>query len=226
MNYVNAHCHLESKTLSADVAVTITNAARMSDWDAVVKMSGWGGIYGAIGVHPWYVSKLPNDWVAHMHELLVVHPGIMVGEIGIDKNRPDIATQMDVFRTQLQMACDLGRVVHIHCVGAWGQVLGALSEFNPPAIVLHDFSASPEIMQELLRYNSYFSFGRAICNSRRTRAIKALRNAPQNRILSESDTANPSDVIGVVEKMAEILGMSLADIKNTVYNNAIGLLKI
>lgn len=226
MNYVNAHCHLSSDALPLDVAVAITNAARVVDWANVVQMSGRGGAYGAIGIHPWYVSVLPRDWAARMRKFLVAHPKLMVGEIGLDKNHPDMPAQMDVFRAQLEMARELGRVAHIHCVGAWDKVLSALSEITPPAIVLHDFAASPEIMKDLLRYNSYFSFGRAICNPRRTRAINALRVAPRNRMLSESDTSAPSDVIGVVEKMAEILGAPLADVKNTVYNNAIKLLKI
>lgn len=225
MNYVNAHCHLENDILPTDIAVAITNAARASDWDAITKMVGQGGIYGAIGIHPWYVADLPCVWAIRMRKLLATHRGLMVGEIGLDKNRPDMPTQIDVFRVQLQMAREFGRAVHIHCIGAWGGVLSALSEITPPAIVLHDFSASPEIMQSLRRYNSYFSFGRAICDPRRIRAKNALRIAPCNRILSESDTANPSDVIKVVEKIAEILDVPLADIKNTVYNNAIELLK-
>ena len=226
MNYVNAHCHLESDVLPSLIGMAITNSACMSDWGPVVKMAGHSGIYGAVGIHPWYVADLPCDWATCMRELLVAHPGLMVGEIGLDKNHPDMSAQVDVFRVQLEMARELGRVAHIHCVGAWDKVLSTLSEITPPVIVFHGFSASTEVMKELLRYNSYFSFGRAICNSVRVRAVNALRNAPLDRILSESDTANPSDVIAVMAKMADILGVPLADLKNTVYNNIIGLLKI
>ena len=225
MKYVNAHCHLASGVLPSDIAVAITNAARVSDWDDVIKISKNRGVYGAIGVHPWYISGLPSDWALRMRELLTAYPDLMVGEIGLDKNYPDMSGQIDVFRTQLKTACDMGRTVHIHCVGAWDKLLGVISEYTPSAIVLHDFAASLEIASVLEKYNSYFSFGRAICRPTCTRAVNALCHVSRNRILSESDTAIPLDVIMVVEKMANILNVSVADVVNTVYNNVIGLLK-
>lgn len=226
MKYIDAHCHLNSgDKLPPDVALAITNAVNMSDWEYIAKLRGNGGIYGAIGIHPWQVSYLPDNWDVHMRELLMANPKLMVGEIGLDKNYPDMDIQMWVFKTCLQMTAELKRVAHIHCVGAWDKVLGALSKFAPQAIVLHDFSASFEIMKELLRYNSYFSFGRAISNPQRVRAINALRNAPQNRILSESDSATPGDVVPVVQNISNILDVPVADMTNIIYNNTMELLK-
>ncbi len=225
MNYVNAHCHLCSGELPHDVAVAITNSTRVSDWPNVVQLSGQGGIYGAIGIHPWYISDLPGDFMVRMRKLLMAYPNLMVGEIGLDKNYPDMSTQLDIFRTQLEIARDLGRVAHIHCVGAWDKLLMVLGVAMPPAIVLHGAAMSPEMMRALSRFNTYFSFGRAVCNPAQIRARGALRAAPKNRILSESDSDVPTDVIGVVQTMSEILACPLAEIKNTIYNNTMDLLK-
>lgn len=225
MKYVNAHCHLESGALPDGVAVAITNATCPIDWDAVAKMSGRGGIFGAIGIHPWCVPDLPADWVRQMRARLAANPVLMVGEIGLDKHHPTPDRQLEIFTTQMQMAVEFSRVAHIHCVGAWDRVLTVLSEFAPPAIVFHDFSASPEIIRALTKYNAYFSFGRAICNPLRRRAQNALRAVSENRILSESDTNSPADVVPVVAKMSEILARPLADVTETIYNNAMELLK-
>ena len=225
MKYIDAHCHLDSRPLLDGVAVAIANATHPSDWDTVVNMSGQCGMFGAIGVHPWHVADLPANWAEQMRTRLVANPRLMVGEIGLDKHHPDMATQLTIFTTQMQMAAEFGRVAHIHCVGTWNRVLAVLSEFMPPAIVLHDFSASSEIMHALAKYNAYFSFGRAICNPLRRRARNALRAAPENRILSESDTDCPANVIPVVAKMSEFLARPLADVTETIYNNAMDLLK-
>ena len=225
MKYVDAHCHLDSGPFTDWVAVAIANATCPADWGTVSARTGEGGIFGAIGIHPWYISDLPVNWAEQMCELLAVNPALMVGEIGLDKNRPDMAVQLDVFRTQMQMASEFGRVAHIHCVGAWDRVLMVLSEFAPPAIVFHDFSASPEIIRALAKYNAYFSFGRAICNPVRRRAQNALRTVSECRILSESDTNSPANVVPVVVKMSEILARPLADVTETIYNNAMELLK-
>lgn len=225
MKYIDAHCHLKSNVLPTDVGMVINNATQPDDWESVTKIAGQGGIYGAIGVHPWHVVDLPADWPVKMRELLIANPELMVGEIGLDKNYPDMPTQLDVFTTQLKMATGLGRAVHIHCVGAWDKLLSALVDNTPPAVVLHGTAASREIVNALLKYNTYFSFGRVICNTAHTRARNALQGVPQNRILSESDSDNPADVMAVVQKMSEILMCPLADVKNTIYNNAMELLK-
>lgn len=225
MKYIDAHCHFLGCVLPDGVVAAITNATCPDDWDMVAKMSGQGGIFGAIGIHPWYVSDLPTNWMGRMRACLTAIPGLMIGEIGLDKHRPDMATQIDVFTTQMQMAVEFGRVAHIHCIGAWDTVLTVLSKFSPPAIVFHDFSASSEIMHTLVKYNAYFSFGRAICDPRRQRAKTVLCATPKNRILSESDTDNPANVIPVVTKMSEIMACPLADVTETIYNNAMELLK-
>ena len=225
MNYVDAHCHLNSVELPTNIAVAISNATHPADWMTVAHLTGQGGIYGAIGVHPWHVVDVPDDWAEKMRELLLSNPNLMVGEIGLDKNYPDMPTQLDIFRTQLEMARDLGRIAHIHCVGAWDNLLMVLGVAMPPAIVLHGAAMSPEMMRALSRYNTYFSFGRVVCNPAHMRARGALRAAPKNRILSESDSDVPADVIGVVQTMSEILNRPLAEIKNTIYNNTMDLLK-
>ena len=225
MNYIDAHCHLNIDKLPADIAVAITNATHPDDWARVAHHAGRGGIYGAIGVHPWRVANLADDWAQKMRELLVANPSLMIGEIGLDKNHPDMGGQVEVFTTQLQMAAALGRVAHIHCVGAWDRLLDALRTTVPSAIVLHGAATSPEIMRALSKYNVYFSFGRAICNPAHARAHASLRAAPPRRLLSESDSDNPVDVVPVVRSMSEILACSLAELQNTIYNNAVELLK-
>ena len=225
MDYTDAHCHITASVLPHGVAAVITNSARMSDWGCVARIVGAGGIYGAIGVHPWYISDLPDDWSQKMRELLTHEPALSVGEIGLDKYHPDMPHQIDIFKTQIQMARDLGRTAHIHCVGAWGRVIEILNDTTPPAIVFHGFDASPEILDRLLRYNAYFSFGRAICNPTRLRARDALRLVPKNRILTESDSDNPMDVAPVVRAMSEILSCPIPGIKKTVYDNIMDLLK-
>ncbi len=226
MKYVDAHCHLKDlKVLPSDIAIAITNSAKISDWINLSSIAHQAGVYGAIGIHPWYVSDLPLNWLSQMRNILLTDSNFMIGEIGLDKYKPDMPQQIDCFVSQLKMAHQLGRIVHIHCVGGWDNILTALSKYTPPAIVFHGFDASNEVIKQLLRYRSYFSFGQAICNPLRQRAINALRSVPVNRILSETDSDAPSDVINVVQHMAEILGTSLADITETIYNNAMELLK-
>ena len=169
--YIDAHCHILSNSAIASAADCgvgrfVVNSARRADWDTVVKMTNDARFYGAIGIHPWFVSGLNGDCIDEMIELLTRNPHLMVGEIGLDKNHPDMPTQETFFRRQLQIAHDMGRVAHIHCVGCWGKCMEILRASElPPSMVFHGFSASPELIIFSFSSRSAFLAAFAFCNS-------------------------------------------------------------
>ena len=229
MRYVDAHCHISSYNPDAGVGILITNAAKIDDWASVINCADAPNVYGAIGVHPWYINDLPDDWFGQMAETLGQNPGIMVGEIGLDKNAPDIDAQIDIFVGQMLLAHKFNRVAHIHCVGAWdkiGRILNQIHDTMPPALIFHGFdgkTTNPNMLCD--KYNAYFSFGPAICDESRQRVKDALKQIPINRILTESDSTTPNDVVAVAESMANVLDMPVADLTEIIYNNIKGLVK-
>ena len=152
----------------------------------------------------------------------------MIGEIGLDKNRPDMEKQILVFKRQLQIAHDFGRVAHIHCVGAWGKMMDVLRGSDlPPAMVLHWFSGAPELVGELSKMGAYFSFGRAVCDTRYAKMRGAVVVVPENRILTESDApdvAMPDTIPDTVAEIAALHGLNTEQMATTIYNNTMGLL--
>ena len=151
--YFDAHCHITEFVDIPENIGAITNATRISEWDITIDMAcSHSHIFGAIGIHPWYVSDLPNDWDMQLYDLLIKKPNIMVGEIGLDAHRPDIATQTDVFVRQFEIAADLSRGVHVHCVGAWDKMQHVLKSHRshlPPFILFHRYSGNPMNIKRL-----------------------------------------------------------------------------
>ena len=59
LQYIDAHCHLSETPADINVGA-IYNAARQSDWMNIIAITDvQKNIFGAIGVHPWYVSDIP-----------------------------------------------------------------------------------------------------------------------------------------------------------------------
>lgn len=233
MKYIDAHCHIltdaEMQNAAAHgVGHFIVNAARPADWGAVVELATRANVSGAVGVHPWYAAEISDTWDAELVNTLVAHPNLMVGEIGLDKNHPNMDAQESVFCRQIQIAHDLRRVAHVHCVGAWGKMLDVLRGCElPPAIVLHAFSGAAELVPELVACGCYFSFGAAVVDERRTRLWAAAASVPVARILVESDApdvAMPDTIPTTVAKIAEIRGADTAQIADIIYNNTMGLI--
>ena len=228
MKYIDAHCHILTDAQMRDAVLHgvgrfIVNATRPADWDAVVDLARCDDVYGAVGVHPWFVSELRDGWDGMLINALGANPNLMVGEIGLDKNRPDMELQESVFCRQLQIACDLNRVAHIHCVGVWGRMIDILRGVElPPAMVFHAFSGAPELVPELVEMNAYFSFGVSVADSTRARLRAAVAVVPSSRILVESDAPDmemPATVPTTVAEIARIRGANAGQLAETIYNN-------
>ncbi len=230
--YIDAHCHIGNGRVDPNVAGFICNSVDASDWPNILSAARKNSaVVPCLGVHPWRVADVAPNWDTRLSDALVANPRSMVGEIGLDKLHPNYDTQMNVFIRSMQIATAQNRAVHIHCVHAWNDMIRILSDtkFVVPSIVLHGFVASTDIMMHLARMdNVYFSFGRAICDMRRTRLSATVCDAPITRILIESD-GDMCDVGGVLRdvtrRIAEIKGMDVDAVANIIYNNTIRVIQ-
>lgn len=221
------HCHLPEKSATSypdnRIVGCVYNSQSESDWGTICeecKKSDFA--FGALGIHPWNIQDIKTGWQHRLARLLEADSKLMVGEIGLDKYKPDLQTQEQVFTEQLNIARLLNRPVQIHCTGAWDKVqyiFKRLGKKLPPAIIFHSFNASPEIQKQLLKIeNAYFSFSpRSIKENK----IRLLKDCPPNRVLIESDSTNVSDVLQVADFIAKMQ----PELLEQIYKNSILVLK-
>lgn len=224
IKYIDAHCHVPDKPIQLNVGV-VYNATRPSDWLSVAAgVNAETDIYGCVGVHPWFVSELSDDWDEKLRYILINNPQLHIGEIGIDKFKPDIDVQLSVFETQFRMATELKRGVSLHCVGAWDKVLHVLKVYQnklPRFILSHRHAGSAKDIAKMAeKYNMYFSYGNHNLND-----LACLRATPLGRIVAETDSKNPNEIISVVNKIAEILDVAPEKMADIIYENTIRMLK-
>jgi Tat protein secretion system quality control protein TatD with DNase activity len=212
--FIDAHCHLFDCILPDNIGA-IVNATRPSEWGGVIAQANKNiNVWAAIGVHPWFVADLVAGWDEQLQDLLIQNPEIMVGEIGLDKHKPDMDLQIDVFSRQLEIAAELGRGVHVHCVGAWDKMFAVLKKCKskqPPFMLFHRFSGNAgDVARLCADYNAYFSF---------MNARNVVADVVSNRVLIETDSNNPMGIVRVAEQVAAIC--SNCD----CYENTIRMLK-
>lgn len=219
--YFDAHCHLPKVPYTGTVSA-IFNSARIDDWLHIANVQ-----WGAIGVHPWYIDNLPSDWIANMERILTDNADLMVGEIGLDSHHPELEKQIDVFTAQLDVAAHLSRLAHIHCVGAWDEMLGVFnarpSHKMPPRILFHSFSGPADQIKHVAdKYNAYFSYGARALKTER--GLARIKSTPLNRLLIESDSDNPESVIEITKLVATLLNIDITEFADIIYNNAIRMI--
>lgn len=225
MKIIDSHTHIDYITcdLQPEVVGCVCCAVVESDWNNIVDLVKQDKrVYGAFGVHPWFVESLKDGFDIRLENLLKTDSDYMVGEIGLDKHKPNMEKQVEVFVAQLDVAVKLKRTVFLHCVGAWDKILHILKQYKQnelPMLVVHNFDENDTILKRLLKYeNVFFSISKNVVYDRNYR----IEQIPINRILIETDAKK--DVL-----LKDVL-MRIITIKNDdgvpeiIYNNTLKVL--
>ncbi len=191
-------------------------------------------VYAAVGVHPFFVAGDDLAWLA---ELLTVPKVVALGEVGTDHTgQVPLELQVSAFRTQLLLAREHDLPVIIHCRHGWQEIFRCLDE-TPVRGIMHAFSGSAEVMQEALKRGLYLSFAGMATRANSRHAHTALRTAPLERILTETDApfmaldgvpaaqAEPIHARQVLQFIAAQRGIPAAELEEIVWANACRVLR-
>jgi TatD DNase family protein len=206
MPLFDAHCHLQASAFAADregvfararqagVEAFVVCSTEPGDWDDVEALARTQpGVIPAFGVHPWYLpeGQTSSNWLGPLEERLQAWPHAWVGEIGLDRTAgPDLVLQEAAFEPQLALAGRLGRVCTLHCRRTWDRLNWYLArrKHREVPVVLHSFSASWPVADELLHLNAWFSFSGALTRTRNLRLPEVFKALPRDRVLLETDS--------------------------------------
>lgn len=226
-NFSDAHCHIyEPQSETSGIAHRIINAVTESDWENLIKIQS-DSVFVCLGIHPWHINTARKSWDKNLYNILKQNPKIMIGETGLDASKPNIGPQEEFFIRHLEIAHNLKRAIHIHCVKAWDRLLHILKnnrENLPPAILIHGFSGTSEIIHELAtKYNVYFSYSAPQTNPNITRHRNRILATPRTKILLESDANTiqtaTTKLTTACENIAKILDISPNEVINITNTN-------
>jgi TatD DNase family protein len=201
--------------------------------------------YGVIGFHPVYVKDSSSKDFKEF-EKLIKHPKCVgIGECGLDYFRDEdkevAEMQKEFFIRQIGLALDYDKPLVIHCRDArssggqaWREVLDILKvykEVHPELKVnFHFFNQDPALAKEILELGFQFSFTGVITFAKELEEV--VKFAPLDKIMSETDSPfvapknnrgkrnEPSYVIEVVEKIAELKELEVEKVKKQLMSNA------
>lgn len=144
--------------------------------------------YATVGIHPHDAEEVPQDYLTQLQQF-AAHPKVVaIGEIGLDyhyDNSPR-EDQRRVFEEQLQLAEQLKLPVVIHMREATEEGMELLRKYRPRGVV-HCFSGSAEIAEEVVALGMYIGFTGVLTFSNAKRAKRAVQAIPLDRLLLETD---------------------------------------
>ena len=190
-------------------------------------------IYAAVGIHPETAGQQPADYLAQL-EQLAKHPKVVaIGEIGLDYHYEgyDRGSQSVLLREQLDLAKQLDLPVIIHARDCTEDYLRILQEFRPRGVV-HCFSGSAETAREVLKLGMYIGFTGVLTFKNAKKALKALAEVPEDKLVLETDCPymtpvphrgernHPGFMHLTAEKIAEVRGISAEEVCSAAYKTA------
>jgi len=202
---------------------------------AVALAEQYDFIYAAVGLHPQEAARVTPEDLALVRRL-AKHPKVRaIGEIGLDYHYEEDAPrdlQKPLFAAQMALAQELGMPVCIHDREAHADTMEIVRSFPKVHGVLHCFSGSLEMAQELLPLGYYFGFNGVVTFKNARKCIPILRQLPEDRLLLETDCpylapepyrgrrCDSAMLCRVAETIADIRGVSPRHIIEVTEANA------
>ncbi|PSF05113.1 TatD family deoxyribonuclease [Marinobacter fuscus] len=247
---IETHCHLDylkdrpleetlAQSRQVNIEKVITIAVSPNNLAAVRELAAnTSCVYGTQGIHP-HEAESYNDAVdQEIRQHATDEKIVAVGEIGLDffYDNADRDVQREVFRRQLQIACDTDRPVVIHSRDADDDTIAILKEFENSLArrgVIHSFTSGPGLARYVLDQGWCLGFNGITTFNKAENVRDIVRMTPIDQILLETDAPfltpvpyrgrenAPCYLPFIAEKIAEIKNLPLDQVLSQTYQNSL-----
>lgn len=143
-------------------------------------------IYAGVGIHPGNIDS--GTTVSQIEELAKREKCVCIGEIGLDYywTQDNKEEQKEIFAFQLELANKLDLPVSVHDRDAHADTLEILKKYKPKGVI-HSFSGSVEMAEEILKLGTYIGVGGVITFKNARKLPEVVKMVPEDRLLLETD---------------------------------------
>ena len=199
-------------------------------------------IYAICGIHPENLPETEEKFDLELKKIkkLILENNkiVAIGEIGLDYNwnSRNKAFQIKSFEKQIDLANELNLPISIHTRDAIDDTIAVLRRKKvKKSGVLHCCPFNIELVKNGLEAGLYIAFGGTVTFKNSKNAENIVKNVPLDRILTETDAPflapepirgtrnDSSNLIYVVQKLAEYKNIAAEEIAKITYENATNL---
>ncbi len=246
--YVDSHCHLDFPELAQDldailarmqqnqVSHALVVSVNLPNWPRLLDLvKPHACLYASVGVHPDYEDAEEPTVQGLVERAESSDKVVAIGETGLDYFRlsEPLDWQRERFRTHIRAAKQTGLPLIVHTREAREDTLRIMKEEGADECggVLHCFTESWEMAQAAIDMNFYISLS-GIVTFKKAQALQDVATrVPLDRLLIETDSPylapvphrgkvnDPSKVMHVAEKIAELRGIPLAEVARVTTRN-------
>lgn len=249
MEIFDTHTHLnvenfnetveEELALAKEMGVTLHNVVgfdRPTIERAIELADAHPEIYLTLGWHPTEAGSYNDEVESYLRQVLKHPKVIALGEIGLDYYwmEDPKEVQNKVFKRQIALAKELDLPFVVHTRDALKDTYEVIKEVGvgPRGGIMHSYSGSLEMAERFMELGMMISFSGVVTFKKSIELQECARHLPLEKILVETDAPYLAPVPKrgrenktaytryVVEKIAELRGMTVEEVAAVTYDNA------
>lgn len=192
--------------------------------------------YSTIGIHPLYTESQDID---SLYKLGINNKVVAIGEIGLDSTKDNFDEQKRYLIKQIVIANELHLPVVIHSNNANKLIIEIFEKYVKPkyGCVFHCFQPDINDLNYLIMNGYYISFAGRITYKTAKKSIEVAKLVPNELFLVETDSPyispepfreeinRTSNIHYIINRIAEVKGMSFKDIESLTVQNTKRLFK-
>ena len=202
MNFIDSHAHIFSEEFREDFTEVLQRAEEKHVHRIMIVTTQPGEARQAMafaaqdpyrfqvayGIHPEDITRVNEEMIREMEEI-VSDPGITaVGEIGLDYHwEPEYKSeQKELFIRQIEIARKVNKPILVHCRDAIQDTFDIMKEHRVPGL-MHCFPGSAEMGIEFTKLGYYIALGGAATFKNARHALEVCRAIDPKYLLTETD---------------------------------------
>ena len=240
---IDTHCHVLSEYYNnieevikkmEDNIIIVSGTNDKDNQEVIDLCNKYKNVYGTIGIHPTEIDNITENSYQIIIDNINNKKIVGIGEIGLDYywNKEDKEKQKEVFIKQLDIARKYNKAVVIHSREAIGDVYEIIKNYSDLKKDIHCFTGSIEMANNFIKIGCKLGIG-GVLTYKNSKLKEVIKEIPIQAILLETDSPfltpeplrgkknEPYNVIYVANKIAEIKGISQAEVLKQTTLNAI-----
>ena len=250
---IDTHAHINVEHFAEDRDAVVERAAQAglshivnmgdsmeSSQSSVALTKAYPMVYTGVGIHPEEAHPMTQADEEQLAGWGALSKVVAIGEIGLDyyweKDVDKRQLQRELFIRQLDLARQLHLPVCVHNREAHGDTMEILRKEGKGIVgVMHCFSGSLEIAQELVKMGWFIGVDGPLTFKNAAKLPEIVQKLPLERIVVETDCPymapvpmrgkrnEPAFVYHVAAKLAQLRGESLEKVARQTTANALEL---
>jgi TatD DNase family protein len=256
MHFIDTHTHLFSPSFDEDRTEIVQRAIIAGvetlllpniDIESIEPMYNLcnqfpKNCFPMMGLHPGSVDEKWEENLEIIRTNLFERKNCAVGEIGMDLywDKTFVNEQAEAFRRQVNWAKELNLPIVIHAREAFDEIFAIVDELNDERLtgVFHCFTGTLEQAKKIQNYGGFKLGIGGVLTYKKAGLDEVLKDIELSEMILETDSPylpptphrgkrnESAYLLHVAEKMADVKGISLAEVAQITTKNANELFKL